>query len=64
VTPTLHPNSVAALKANVFYFSLIAEKAFHDHKSALIRKAEAETALNNTLTQKYFRGDSCDETSD
>jgi len=62
VEPVLHPSSIAALKANFFYSNVVAEKAFHAHKAALIRQAECQTALNNALTQKYFRGGNVDET--
>ncbi len=45
--------SIPALKANLHYAEALKEKAFHAHKAALIRYAEAQTALNNALTRKY-----------
>ena len=46
------PTSLAALKANLYYWAAKKEQAFHAHKEALIKYAEAETAYNNALLRK------------
>lgn len=48
--------SMAALRANLHYYAVKKEEAFHVHKEALIKYAEAETAFNNALLKKNWKG--------
>ena len=41
--------SIAALKANLFYAEVLKQRAFEEHKAAIIKAHEASTALNNAL---------------
>jgi len=44
--------SIAALKANLYYYELLKLKAFEEHKAAIIKAHEAMTALNNALLRQ------------
>ena len=54
--------SIAALKANLFYYEIKKQKAFEEHKAAIIKAHEASTALNNALlrvrSSKFIAKDS------
>ncbi len=47
--PATQDLSIAALKANLFYYEIKKQKAFKEHKAAIIKAHEASTALNNAL---------------
>lgn len=44
--------SIAALKANLFYFESLRQKAFEQHKDAIIKANDAMTALNQAIVRK------------
>lgn len=47
-----HPESIASLKANLYYYEYLKLKAFEEHKAAIIKAHEAMTALNNALLRQ------------
>jgi len=51
-----HPESIAALKANLHYYERLKMKAFEEHKAAIIKAHEVMTALNNALLRECSRG--------
>lgn len=51
-----HPESIAALKANLHYYERLKMKAFEEHKAALINYHQALSALNEAIVKECGRG--------